>query len=88
MTSPQKAASHSPDSQRRHWFNSFPGHPTHLPAVISNEVPGLDKREVRWALTLAIDIVQVAWALQGRGNISASTSATYVPMYINSAETG
>ncbi|RIK33825.1 MAG: peptide ABC transporter, partial [Chloroflexi bacterium] len=41
------------------WFPSFPwAHPDPtLPAVIyNNEKPGLDKREVRWALTLAIDI--------------------------------
>ncbi|HEX6035625.1 MAG TPA: ABC transporter substrate-binding protein, partial [Anaerolineales bacterium] len=47
------------------WFKSFPwAHPDPtLPAVIyNNEKPGLDKKEVRWALTLAIDIAQVALA--------------------------
>ena len=61
------------------WFKSFPwAHPDPtLPAVIyNNEVPGLDKREVRWALTLAIDIVQVAMASY-RG--AATISAIHVP---------
>ena len=57
------------------WFPSFPwAHPDPtLPAVIYNhEKPGLDKREVRWALTLAIDIVQVALAsYRGAATISA-----------------
>ncbi len=57
------------------WFKSFPwAHPDPtLPAVIyNNEKPGLDKREVRWALTLAIDIVQVAMAsYKGAATISA-----------------
>jgi peptide/nickel transport system substrate-binding protein len=57
------------------WFPSFPwAHPDPtLPAVIYNhEKPGLDKREVRWALTLAIDIVQVAMAsYKGAATISA-----------------
>jgi peptide/nickel transport system substrate-binding protein len=57
------------------WFPSFPwAHPDPtLPAVIyNNEIPGLDKREVRWALTLAIDIVQVAMAsYKGAATISA-----------------
>ncbi len=57
------------------WFNSFPwAHPDPtLPAVIyNNEKPGLDKKEVRWALTLAIDIVQVAMAsYKGAATISA-----------------
>jgi len=45
------------------WFKSFPwAHPDPtLPAVIyNNEKPGLNNRDVRWALTLAIDIVRVA----------------------------
>ncbi len=61
------------------WFKSFPwGHPDPtLPAVIyNNEKPGLDKKEVRWALTLAIDIVQVAMASY-RG--AATISAIHVP---------
>ncbi|MBZ0298770.1 MAG: ABC transporter substrate-binding protein [Anaerolineae bacterium] len=61
------------------WFNSFPwAHPDPtLPAVIyNNEKPGLDKKEVRWALTLAIDIVQVAMASY-RG--AATISAIHVP---------
>lgn len=61
------------------WFPSFPwAHPDPtLPAVIyNNEKPGLDKREVRWALTLAIDIVQVALASY-RG--AATISAIHVP---------
>jgi len=57
------------------WFKSFPwGHPDPtLPAIIyNNEKPGLDKKEVRWALTLAIDIVQVAMAsYKGAATISA-----------------
>ena len=61
------------------WFNSFPwAHPDPtLPAVIyNNEVPGLDKKEVRWALTLAIDIVQVA---MGSYKGAATISAIHVP---------
>lgn len=61
------------------WFPSFPwAHPDPtLPAVIyNNEKPGLDKREVRWALTLAIDIAQVALASY-RG--AATISAIHVP---------
>ena len=57
------------------WFKSFPwGHPDPtLPAIIlNNEKPGLDKKEVRWALTLAIDIVQVAMSsYKGAATISA-----------------
>lgn len=57
------------------WFKSFPwAHPDPtLPAVIyNNEKPGLDKKEVRWALTLAIDIVRVAMAsYKGAATISA-----------------
>jgi len=56
------------------WFPSFPwAHPDPtLPAVIYNhDKPGLDKKEVRWALTLAIDIVQVALAsYRGAATIS------------------
>jgi peptide/nickel transport system substrate-binding protein len=61
------------------WFKSFPwAHPDPtLPAVIfNNEKPGLDNREVRWALTLAIDIVRVAMASY-RG--AATISAIHVP---------
>jgi peptide/nickel transport system substrate-binding protein len=61
------------------WFPSFPwAHPDPtLPAVIyNNEQPGLDRREVRWALTLAIDIAQVALASY-RG--AATISAIHVP---------
>lgn len=57
------------------WFKSFPwAHPDPtLPSVIyNNEKPGLDKKEVRWALTLAIDIAQVAMAsYKGAATISA-----------------
>ena len=57
------------------WFPSFPwAHPDPtLPAVIyNNEKPGLDKKEVRWALTLAIDIAQLALAsYKGAATISA-----------------
>jgi peptide/nickel transport system substrate-binding protein len=57
------------------WFPSFPwAHPDPtLPAVIyNNEKPGLDMKEVRWALTLAIDIAQVALAsYKGAATISA-----------------
>lgn len=61
------------------WFKSFPwAHPDPtLPAVIyNNERPGLDKKEVRWALTLSIDIVKVAMASY-RG--AATISAIHVP---------
>jgi len=61
------------------WFNSFPwAHPDPtLPAVIyNNEKPGLDKKEVRWALTLAIDIVAVA---MGSYKGAATISAIHVP---------
>lgn len=61
------------------WFNSFPwAHPDPtLPAVIyNNELPGLDNRDVRWALTLAIDIVRVAMASY-RG--AATISAIHIP---------
>jgi peptide/nickel transport system substrate-binding protein len=61
------------------WFKSFPwAHPDPtLPAVIyNNEKPGLDKKEVRWALTLAIDIVQVA---MGSYKGAATISAIHVP---------
>jgi len=61
------------------WFPSFPwAHPDPtLPAIIyNNEKPGLDKWQVRWALTLAIDIAQVALASY-RG--AATISAIHVP---------
>lgn len=61
------------------WFPSFPwAHPDPtLPSVIyNNEKPGLDNRDVRWALTLAIDIVRVAMASY-RG--AATISAIHVP---------
>jgi peptide/nickel transport system substrate-binding protein len=61
------------------WFPSFPwAHPDPtLPSIIyNNEKPGLDKKEVRWALTLAIDIAQVALASY-RG--AATISAIHVP---------
>lgn len=61
------------------WFKSFPwAHPDPtLPSVIyNNEKPGLDNRDVRWALTLAIDIVRVAMASY-RG--AATISAIHVP---------
>lgn len=63
----------------RSWFPSFPwAHPDPtLPAVLyNNEKPGLDNRDVRWALTLAIDIVKVAMASY-RG--AATISAIHVP---------
>jgi peptide/nickel transport system substrate-binding protein len=61
------------------WFQSFPwAHPDPtLPSVIyNNEKPGLDNRDIRWALTLAIDIVRVAMASY-RG--AATISAIHVP---------
>ena len=61
------------------WFKSFPwAHPDPtLPSVIyNNERPGLDNRDIRWALTLAIDIVRVAMASY-RG--AATISAIHVP---------
>jgi peptide/nickel transport system substrate-binding protein len=57
------------------WFKSFPwAHPDPtLPAVILNNAkPPLDNRDVRWALTLTIDIVKVAMAsYKGAATISA-----------------
>jgi len=47
------------------WFPSSPGahpDPTLRLSFYTTKNPGLDKREVRWALTLAIDIAQVALA--------------------------
>jgi peptide/nickel transport system substrate-binding protein len=61
------------------WFKSFPwAHPDPtLPAVIlNNERPGLSDKNVRWALTLSIDIVRVAMASY-RG--AATISAIHVP---------
>jgi len=61
------------------WFSAFPwAHPDPtLPAVIyNNEKPGLDRKEVRWALTLAMDIAQIAMASY-RG--AATISAIHVP---------
>jgi peptide/nickel transport system substrate-binding protein len=61
------------------WFKSFPwAHPDPtLPAIIyNNEKPGLSDKNVRWALTLAIDIVRVAMAAY-RG--AATISAIHVP---------
>ena len=57
------------------WFPSFPwGHPDPtLPAVILNvEKRGLDNKDIRWALTLAIDITKVAISsYRGAATISA-----------------
>lgn len=67
------------NSTSKGWFKSFPwAHPDPtLPSVIyNNEKPGLDNRDVRWALTLAIDIVRVAMASY-RG--AATISAIHVP---------
>ena len=61
------------------WFKSFPwAHPDPtLPAVILNHGrPPYDMKDVRWALTLAIDIVSVAMASY-RG--CATISALHVP---------
>lgn len=72
-----KLAKESPSSVG--WFPSFPwAHPDPtLPMVIyNNEKPGLDQKEVRWALTLAIDIVRVSLASY-RG--AATLSAIHVP---------
>jgi peptide/nickel transport system substrate-binding protein len=56
------------------WFKSFPwAHPDPtLPAIIyNNEKPGLNSKDVRWALTLSIDIVRVAMAsYRGAATIS------------------
>ncbi len=59
------------------WFPGFPwGHPDPtLPAVILNhEKPGLDNKDVRWALTLAIDIVNLA-ITSHRGAMTVSAIA-------------
>lgn len=57
------------------WFPSYPwGHPDPtLPAVIfNNEKPGLKNRDVRWAMTLSLDITRVVIAaMRGAGTISA-----------------
>jgi peptide/nickel transport system substrate-binding protein len=57
------------------WFPSFPwGHPDPtLPAIIFNmEKKGLDNKDVRWAMTLSIDIVRVAISsYRGAATISA-----------------
>jgi peptide/nickel transport system substrate-binding protein len=57
------------------WFKSFPwAHPDPtLPAIhFNHERKPYDNRDVRWALTLAIDIVQVAMAsYKGTATISA-----------------
>ncbi len=61
------------------WFKSFPwAHPDPtLPAVILNHGrPPYDMKEVRWALTLSIDIVRVAMASY-RG--AATISGLHVP---------
>ena len=61
------------------WFKSFPwGHPDPtLPALIlNNERPQFKDKRVRWALTLAIDIVRVAMASY-RG--CATISGIHVP---------
>lgn len=61
------------------WFKSFPwAHPDPtLPAVILNHSkPPYEMKEVRWALTLAIDIVRVAMASY-RG--AATISGLHVP---------
>jgi peptide/nickel transport system substrate-binding protein len=63
----------------RGWFSSFPwAHPDPtLPSVILNNAkPPYDNRDVRWALTLSIDIVRVAMASY-RG--AATISAIHVP---------
>ena len=57
------------------WFPGFPwAHPDPtLPAIIfNNEKKGLDNKDVRWALTLSIDITRVIMAsMRGAGTISA-----------------
>jgi len=61
------------------WFKSFPwAHPDPtLPSIIFNlEKKPFDNREVRWALTLALDIVRIAMASY-RG--AATISAIHVP---------
>lgn len=63
----------------RGWFRSFPwAHPDPtLPAVIFNlERKPWDNRDVRWAMTMSIDIVRVAMASY-RG--AATISAIHVP---------
>jgi peptide/nickel transport system substrate-binding protein len=52
-----------PESQA--WFPKYPwGHPdpTLVAALFNMERRGLDNRDIRWALTLTLDIVQVAMA--------------------------
>ena len=60
------------------WFKSFPwAHPDPtLPAVMLQPRARLEMKDVRWALTLAIDIVRVAMASY-RG--CATISGIHVP---------
>jgi peptide/nickel transport system substrate-binding protein len=63
----------------RGWFPGFPwGHPDPtLPSIIFNlERKGLNNRDIRWALTLSIDMVRVAVA-SCRG--ATTISAIHVP---------
>ncbi|MDR0908837.1 MAG: ABC transporter substrate-binding protein [Spirochaetaceae bacterium] len=56
------------------WFPNFPwGHPdpTQVAVVINNERPGLNSKDVRWALTLALDMTRLAMASY-RGAITIS----------------
>ena len=61
------------------WFPSFPwGHPdpTLVAITLNNARPGLDNRDVRWAMTLSLDINRIAMA-SARG--AMTISALHVP---------
>ena len=63
----------------RTWFPNFPwGHPdpTLVAAVLNDDKPGLDNKDVRWALALSLDISRVAMASY-RG--AMTLSAIHVP---------
>ena len=61
------------------WFPNFPwGHPdpTLVAIVLNNDRPGLNNRDVRWAMTLALDINRITMA-GARG--AMTVSAIHVP---------
>ena len=61
------------------WFPDFPwGHPdpTLVAIVLNNDKPGLNNKDVRWAMTLALDINRITMA-GARG--AMTVSALHVP---------
>jgi peptide/nickel transport system substrate-binding protein len=79
--------------ETKSWFPGFPwGHPdpTLMSVYFNNEKPGLNNKDVRWALTLAIDMVQVGIA-SSRGALTMSPvmippTGMYPSIYINPLE--